>query len=128
MVEIVEVTYGGTLNCPICNKDIVKWDEYKDEEDSAQPCIHTLFIAFELGFEYCSSFMKNYLKSVIKSNEVILDDEYLKFEFFDNHNFGLDDLVDLEFGNLKIISVSTPPPHVETTFFGFISEESNAKN
>ena len=123
MVEIAGANYGGILICPICNKDIVKWDEYKNGEDSAHPCVHTLFIAFELGFEYCSSFMKSHLKALIKSDEVNLNDEYLKFEFFDNHDFGLDDLMDLEFDKLIIISVSTPSPHVQTTFFGFISED-----
>jgi len=67
--------------------------------------------------------MKDYLKSILDSDETILDDEYLKYEFFHEQDYGLNNLEKLEFDNLKILSVSTPTPHVETTFFGFISKE-----
>jgi len=122
MAEIIDTPYSDTLNCPVCDKKIVNWDEYKDGGMS-NPCEHTLFIAFELGFEFCNLFMKDYLKSVINSDKIILDDEYLKFEFFLEQDYGLNNLEELEFNNLKILSVSTPEPHVETTFFGFCNRE-----
>lgn len=38
------------VTCPHCQHAVIDWNE----EQYLQPCIHTLFIAMDLGFEYIS--------------------------------------------------------------------------
>lgn len=38
------------VTCPHCRHAVIDWNE----EQYLQPCMHTLFIAMDLGFEYIS--------------------------------------------------------------------------
>lgn len=49
MVEL-DLTAEQNVTCPICQHAVIDWLQ----EQYVQPCEHTLFIAFDLGFEYVS--------------------------------------------------------------------------
>ena len=50
--QLIELNIQADSNiaCPHCQQNIIDWSE----EQYVQPCLHTLFVAFDLGFEYVS--------------------------------------------------------------------------
>ena len=46
----LDIQADSNIACPHCQHNIINWAE----EQYVQPCPHTLFVAFDLGFEYIS--------------------------------------------------------------------------
>ena len=57
--QLIQLSIHATdnISCPHCQQDVINWAE----EQYVQPCEHTLFIAMDVGFEYFSKCMNEYL-------------------------------------------------------------------
>jgi len=42
--------HQANVTCPYCQSDVIDWSQ----EQYLQPCVHTLFIAMDLSFEFVS--------------------------------------------------------------------------
>lgn len=51
--------FNQNIQCPICEIDVLDWNQ----EQYIQPCVHTAFIAIDLGFEYVSDTFEQTLKN-----------------------------------------------------------------
>ena len=57
LIEL-DIQADSNIACPYCKQEIINWSE----EQYVQPCEHTLFVAFDLGFEYVSNVYESTMK------------------------------------------------------------------
>ena len=55
-MQRIELTnFMGPLHCPYCGQLVFRMDLAVDDEAVVAPCPHTLYIASDDGFDYCSA-------------------------------------------------------------------------
>ena len=99
--------YRDDVHCPICNEKIADIEN----GTAATPCVHTLFVAHDEGFEFCSLKTR---KNLGISNETDLND------FLINSDLSVDELTNkIDIPKSVKIAVYMPAPAFFGSYYGF---------
>ena len=100
--------YRDNLHCPFCDQRVQDM-----ENGDLTPCVHTLFVANDEGFEFCDERTKNNLE--IPNN----DDPSDHVERFGS----IDDMTSsIDLPNSKKIAVYVPAPSFFGAYYGFVEK------
>lgn len=99
--------YESDITCPFCSKKIVKMEGF-----DISPCEHTLFIAHDVGFEFCDDRVKADLKIPLEGDPT---------DYVERYDDGVDGMTSsINIPNSKKIAVYTPAPSFIGTYYGFV--------
>lgn len=88
--------YDCDVHCLFCGAKVI---DYQDSENPIHPCVHTLFVASDEGFEYRSDLFNQLVK-----DQKIPDDNDENFDGYD----AMTDLVEVT-DSIKVAQYVGPP-------------------
>ena len=94
--------YDTSIFCPFCGKKVVDMDAGEAGEEATHPCVHTLFVSHDEGFEYRSTRFDQAMTIEGAGDEAVMGSD--TFENMD----AFTDRVEVEDG-IKFASYVGPP-------------------